>query len=443
MSLEEAKAYYDKVFELLQEHHKWFQQSLPLIASENVTSPAVREAMLTDLGHRYAEGVPGERVYAGCRYIDQIELLANELARKVFKAEFADSRPISGVNANLVVYTAFTKPGDVALAIRIPAGGHISMAPARVGGTAGAVRGLDVRYFPFDEDAMNIDPDETKKLIKSLSDESKPPKLAIFGGSVLLFPQPVKELADAFHDVGAMIMYDAAHVAGLIAGRKFQDPLREGADVVTMSTHKTLPGPQGGLVVSFERYKEPIQRAIFPSNTSNTHLHHIAGKAIALAEIMAFGEEYAERIVRNAKVLAQALYEKGLKVLGEKYGFTESHQVVIDVTDYGLGGDIEQKLEDANIIVNRNILPWDIRRGLHFQNPGGIRMGVQEVTRLMMGPSEMEYIAELITRVIVKGEEPERVRRDVIELRKQFTRVGYCFDDVKDAYAYLKVRGLI
>ena len=359
MSIEEARRYYEKVLDLLQAHHKWISESIPLIASENITSPAVREALTTDLGHRYAEGTPGERLYAGCRYVDQIELLANELAMKVFKSDFADSRPISGVNANLIVYTAFTQPGDIMLAMRIPSGGHISAAPKKVGGTAGAVRGLDVRYFPFDEEMMNIDVDETIKFVRTLEKEGKPPKLAMFGGSVFLFPHPVKELADVFHEVGAFVVYDAAHVAGLIAGGKFQDPLREGADVMTMSTHKTLPGPQGGLIVSYAKYKEPLLRAIFPGNLSNTHLHHIAGKAIALAEMMAFGEEYASQIVRNAKALAQALYERGFNVVGEKAGFTESHQVVIDVSNYGLGGDIERKLEGANIIVNRNLLPWD------------------------------------------------------------------------------------
>jgi len=441
LSIEEARGYYEKVLDLLEAHHKWFSESLSLIASENVTSPAVREALITDLGHRYAEGTPGERVYAGCRYIDQIELLTNELAMKVFRSEFADSRPISGVNANLIVYTAFTQPGDVMLAMRIPAGGHTSMGPKKIGGTAGAVRGLEVRYLPFDEEAMNIDVDETIKLVRSLEKEGNPPKLAMFGGSVFLFPHPVKELADVFHEAGALVTYDAAHVAGLIAAGKFQDPLREGADIMTMSTHKTLPGPQGGLIVSYARYKEPLLKAVFPGNTSNTHLHHIAGKAIALAEIMAFGEEYASQIIRNAKALAQALYERGFNVIGEKGGFTESHQVVIDVSNYGLGGDLERKLEDANIIVNRNLLPWDIRRGLHYQNPGGLRLGVQEVTRLMMGPSEMEYIAELMARVIIKGESPERVRQDVIEFRKQYRKIRYCFDSAEDAYRYIKLRG--
>ncbi|RLG59661.1 serine hydroxymethyltransferase, partial [Candidatus Geothermarchaeota archaeon] len=188
MNIRRARKYYDKVFDLLQKHHEWFRQTIPLIASENITSPAVREAMITDLGHRYAEGTPGERVYAGCRYIDEIELITNEIAQKIFKGEFADSRPISGVNANLIAYTAFTQPGDVLFALKIPDGGHISMAPLRVGGTAGAVRGLDVKYFPFDPEEMNIDVEKTKKMVNELAKMGKPPKMVMFGASVFLFP---------------------------------------------------------------------------------------------------------------------------------------------------------------------------------------------------------------------------------------------------------------
>ena len=443
---EEAKRYYDRVFQLIEEHHRWFQSCIPLIASENIPSPAVKEAIICDFGNRYAEGWPGERVYAGCKYIDEVEFICIELAKKLFKAEFADVRPISGVCANLIAYTAFTRPGDLLLARSIPCGGHISMGPLRgksgalIAGTAGAVHGLEVEYLPFDYEELTVDADETRKLVERLVKEGKSPKMVIHGGSVFPFPEPVKELADLFHEIGAIVAYDAAHVAGLIAGGKFQDPLREGADVMTMSTHKTLPGPQGGMIVSWEKYAEDIKRATFPSNVSNHHLHHVAGKAVVLAEMLKFGKEYAEQIIRNAKALGQALYERGFKVLAEHKGFTESHTLIVDITDYGDGATIEKQLEKANIILNRNLLPWDIKMGRHFEAPGGIRIGTSEVTRLGMKESEMEEIAEFIKKVVIDKEKPEKIAKEVTEFRKNYQKIHYAFETMRDAYEYIRIR---
>lgn len=435
-----AKEAYEKVFQLLKQHHAWFTESLPLIPSENIPSPAVREAIISDFANRYAEGWPGERVYAGCTYIDQVELMCMELAKQLFKAEFADVRPVSGVCANLVVYTAFTNPNDRMMALAIPNGGHISSGRKDFSGTAGSVHGLRVEYFPFNKDEMNIDVDKTNQKISEMAKQNDAPKLGLFGGSVFLFPHPVKELAEAFHEVGAVVCYDGAHVAGLIAGGQFQDPLREGADMMTFSTHKTLPGPQGGAVLSWSKYAEQIKKATFPANTSNHHLHHLSGKAVAFAEMLQFGKEYAQQIVRNAKALAQALHELGLQVFAEKKDFTQSHQVVVDVTKYGLGGDMERQLEKANIILNRQLLPGDIQAGRHYTNPGGIRLGSQEVTRLGMREGHMAEVAGFIKRVVVDKDPPERIRKEVAEFRKEFQKVHYCFDNLLDAYAYVNLR---
>src|SRR6266699_736490 len=431
---------YQRVFELLQAHHEWFSGALPLIASENIPSPAVKEAILSDFGNRYAEGWTGERVYAGCRYIDQVEQICIDLAKELFRVDFADVRPISGVCANLVAYTTFTTPGDTMMALAIPAGGHISMGKKEFGGTAGAVRGLNVEYFPFDTEEMNIDIDATEKKIRKLAAEGKTPTLAMFGGSVLPFPHPIKELASILQEHGAKCCFDAAHVAGLVAGGQFQDPMHEGVDAMTCSTHKTLPGPQGGLILSHPENAEKIKKATFPGNVSNHHLHHLAGKAIMFAEMLAYGKEYASQIVKNSKALAQALHELGFKVLGEKKGFTKSHLLVADITKYGDGKTIEKKLEDANIILNRNLLPYDIKAGRHFEAPGGIRAGVSEVTRLGMKESEMEEIAELMARIVVKGEESRRVAKDVTEFRKDFQRVQFAFESSRDAYEYIHIR---
>ena len=436
----EPRQSYNQVFKLLEQHHEWFTNSLPLIASENIPSPAVREAVLSDFANRYAEGWTGERVYAGCKYIDQVEQVCIDLAKQLFRIDFADVRPISGVCANLVAYTTFTSPGDTMLALAIPAGGHISMGKKEFGGTAGAVRGLNVEYFPFDTEEMNIDVDATEKKIQKLAQEGKKPTLAMFGGSVLPFPHPVRELTTIFQQHDSKICFDAAHVAGLVAGGQFQDPLHEGADAMTASTHKTLPGPQGGVILSKSENGEKIKKSTFPGNVSNHHLHHLAGKAIMFAEMLAFGKEYASQIVKNSQALAQALHERGFQVLGEKKGFTKSHLLVADITKYGDGKTIEKKLEDANIILNRNLLPYDIKAGRHFEAPGGIRAGVSEVTRLGMKESDMVEIADLMTRVVVKGEDSRRVADDVAEFRKGFQRVQYAFESSKDAYAYIHIR---
>ncbi len=431
---------YNHVMDLLNQHHKWFRESIPLIASENIPSPAVREALMTDLGNRYAEGWPGERVYAGCRYIDKVEFKCIELMKKLFNAEFVDVRPISGVVANLAVYTAFTEPGDILLALSIPCGGHITSGKKELGGTAGAVKGLVVEYLPLDYKELNIDVDRAKNKIQGLVTKGRPPKFVMFGASVFPFPHPVKELVETIHSVGATVGYDAAHVAGLVAAGQFQDPLAEGADVVSLSTHKTFFGPQHGGILSWEKYADRLKKATFPGMVSNHHLHAVAGLAIACAEMLEFGRQYASHIIRNAKALAQALYERGFNVLAEHKGFTQSHVILIDITKLGDGGTIEETLEKANVIINRNLLPWDIKEGRHFMHPGGIRLGVSEITRLGMKESEMTDIAEFFKRVIMDKEPLDKVKADVAEFRRDFQKVHFCFENATEAYEYIKVR---
>ncbi|MCS7109980.1 MAG: serine hydroxymethyltransferase, partial [Candidatus Caldarchaeum sp.] len=307
-TLLEPEQEYRRILELLERHHAMMRRSIPLIASENVVSPAVREALVSDFMHRYAEGWPGERLYAGCKYIDEVELAAVDLGKAVFNAEFVDVRPISGVVANLVAYSAFARPGDMMVALTIPHGGHISHGKEKWGGTAGVVRGLDVERYEFDEENFEINVDGTAKRLKKIEQETgKRPRLFMLGASVFLFPHPVRQVRQLADEYGAFLVYDAAHVAGLIAGGRFQDPLRDGADCMTLSTHKTLAGPQHGMVVSWNKYAEKLKQVAFPGLLSNHHLHAVAGLAIALAEALAFYKEYAYKIIRNAKVLAEAL----------------------------------------------------------------------------------------------------------------------------------------
>ncbi len=426
----DPKKSYDKTLDLLQKHHEWTKKTINLIASENVPSPAVREALISDFGNRYAEGAPKKRLYAGCEYIDKVELLAMDLAKEVFGAAHANVQPVSGVLSNLATYTAFTDPGDTLMCLPITSGGHISMGKQKFGGTAGAVHGLNVEYLPFDEEAMNIDVDEAREKIAEVE-----PDLLLFGASVFLFPHPVKELSGIAKKHGSTVAYDAAHVAGLIGGGHFQDPLSEGAEVMDCSTHKTLPGPQHGMILmADEELKASINEAVFPGVVSNHHLHSVAGVAVALAENLEFGEEYGEQIIRNAKALGEALHERGLNVIASDRGYTSSHVILVDVTEHGLGGDFERKLERGNIILNRNLLPWDVREDRHYDNPGGIRLGVSEVTRLGMEEKDMGRIADFISRIVVEGEDPASVKGEVEEFASNYSELHYCFASETDAY---------
>lgn len=412
-----------KVKSLVKRHHAWMDQCLPMIASENLTSHAVREMMATDLSHRYAEGQPGERFYQGCSYIDEIENLAVKLAKKLFNAGYVNIQPTSGVVANLATYSALAKCGDTMMSLHVPHGGHISHSKI----SAAGIMGLDVKNFAFNPEEMNIDVEESRKLIL----EEKP-RFLYFGGSVFLFPHPVEELRSAADEVGAKIGYDAAHVLGLIAGGQFQRPLKEGADIMASSRHKTFPGPQGGIIFTDDKeLKKRIDDAVFPGLVSNHHLHHLAGLAVALAEMLEFGEAYAKQTISNAKALGEALYERGLDVLCEKKGFTASHQVLVNVTKNGKGTRVATDLEKNNIILNKNLLPWDkLDKSI---DPSGIRIGTQELTRLGMKEKEMVEIAEFIKTVVTDNRD---VKEDVIDFRKDFSTLEYCFDYAQKAYKY-------
>ena len=392
-----------------------------MIASENVISPMVRQACDSDLHGRYAEGLPGKRYYQGCDDFDTIESIGIDLAKKVFSAPFVNIQPTSGTVSNIAALKALVRPGDRITAVSTADGGHISHAQM---GAVG-LRGLDLNTYPWDADRMEPDIDAAAAMIRDVK-----PKLALFGASVFLFPTPLQELADAAHEVGATVMYDGAHVLGLIAGGVFQDPLREGADVMTGSSHKTFPGPQGGFLISSsedDKFQKKLNNAVFPGTNSSYHLHHVAGKVVALAEFEEFGTKYAQDIVANAKVLASSLAAEGFDVLAEERGFTASHQVLTrhGGIDSGAGRKAASILEDAGIITNMNMLPGDTKA----MSPSGLRLGVQELTRHGMGVNEMEEVAECFRRVLIDGEEPEKVKDRVNSIRSNFQDVKYCFRD--------------
>ncbi|OPY27743.1 MAG: Serine hydroxymethyltransferase [Methanocella sp. PtaU1.Bin125] len=280
---------------------------------------------------------------------------------------------------------------------------------------------------------MVIDVDGAAKLIREVR-----PKVVQFGLSVFLFPAPIKELKDVAAEVNAPIWYDGAHVLGLIAGGKFQDPLHEGANVLTASTHKTFPGPNHGIVLGHnlnEDLSKKLNSAVFPGVTSSHHLHAMAALAVTMAEWEIFGEKYAAQVCKNAKALGQALHELGIEVLCAHKGFTESHTIAVNVAPYGGGAEAANLLERANMIANKNMLPGD----KSSVKPSGIRLGAQEMTRVGMRESEMKEVAALIHRVVVKKESPEAVRKDVIALKRNFTKVRYCLHEGEEGYAYHKL----
>jgi glycine hydroxymethyltransferase len=404
------------IIDVVIRHNVWRrQETINLIASENVMSPLAELLYLNDLSGRYAEGTVGQRYYQGTKFVDVLEDVLSRRFAKVLGASFVDVRPISGTIANLATYFALVPEGGVVASLPVKYGGHISH------NTVGGLKALRLKAvdLPWDVENFNVDVDAARKVI-----EEKKPNLIILGASLYLFPHPVGKIAEIAKTVGAYVLHDSAHVFGLIVGGVFPNPLKEGAHVTTASTHKTFPGPQGGLIATVlgDEVNTQIQKAVFPTFTSNYHLHRYAATYVTLVEMETFGREYATKVVENAKALAEALSAEGITPVAERQGFTKTHQVAVDVSKFGGGDKVAALLEEANIIVNKNALPWD----KSVLRPSGIRMGVQEMTRFGMGRDEMQEIARFIARVL-RGEDPATVKREVTKFRKAFLEIKYGF----------------
>ena len=418
----DARTQADSILDAVDKSGRLYRDSIPMIASENIISPLVAKAVNSDLHGRYAEGLPGKRYYQGCDDFDTIENIGIESAKRVFNCRFANIQSISGTVSNMAALKALAKPGDTITAVSTADGGHISH--ARMG--AVGVRGLNVVTYPWDEERMEPDIDAACEIIRQTK-----PEIALFGQSVFLFPTPLQEIADVAHEVGAKVMYDGAHVLGLIAGGQFQDPLREGADVMTGSSHKTFPGSQGGFMLSNsddEKFQRKLNNSIFPGTCSSYHLHHVAGKAVALAEFEAFGVDYARDIIANAKALGAALAAEGFDVIAEDRGYTASHQILTrhGGIDSGAGFRAAVILEDAGIITNMNMLPGDTKA---MTGPSGLRLGVPELTRVGMGTDEMQDVAGFFARALIAAEDSASVKIDVADFKSNFQTVKYCFEE--------------
>jgi len=396
------------------------KRCLNLLAPEALTSPTVRALLSAEVGTRAAEGHigPVNRWFAGTQHIDEIEALCMELLKKAFRSRYADHRLVASMIGNMAVYTALTEPGDVIMSIAQPFGGHSSN---RVDGPAG-VRGLKIVDIPFDPTELVVDLDLFRKVAPLVR-----PRLVALGASMTLFPFPLQAISDIVADWGGRVFFDGAHQLGLIAGGQFQDPLREGAVVMTGSAGKTFSGPQSGIIVWDDQHLTvPLTSAIFPALAATHQVNRVAALAVSAAEMITFGQVYMTQIVRNAQALGAALAQRGIPVLGAHKGYTTTHQVIADVRAFGGGLDVAQRLAQANIITNKNLIPAD--KPEDWDHPSGLRIGTTEVTRLGMKEKEMETIADFMARVLVEKAAPVVVVNDVLAFREPYQTVYYCFD---------------
>src|SRR3954447_18857897 len=396
------------------------RECINLLAPEALVSPTVQRLLSSEVGQRAAEGHigPVNRWFAGTRHIDEIEALCVELLKRLFHANYAEHRLVASMIGNMAVYAALTQPGDTVMTIPQPVGGHSSN---RHDGPAG-IRGLDIVDVPFDAKELEVDLEQFARTARNVR-----PKLVALGASMTLFPLPVTEIATITHEWGGKVFFDGAHQLGLIAGGQFQDPLREGADVLTGSAGKTFSGPQSGVMVwNDPELTKPLLDAVFPALAATHQVNRVAALAAAAAELLAFGQDYMHAVVDNAQTLAGALHSRGVPVLGDHKGYTTTHQVIADVRGFGGGLEVAHRLAEANLITNKNLLPNDAPED--WDRPSGLRIGTTEVTRLGMGDVEMQAIADMIAGVLVEGRDPQHVRGEALELRAGFQTVHYCFN---------------
>lgn len=407
MFFDELKKYDEEVFSSCERELNRQRHNIELIASENIVSDAVLLAAGTPLTNKYAEGYPQKRYYGGCVYVDEVENIARERAKKLFGAEHANVQPHCGANANLAVFFALLNPGDTVLSMSLAHGGHLSHgSPVNISG-----KYFNIVPYGVSDDTQTIDYDEVRRLAL----ENKP-KLILAGASA--YPRIIdfkrfREIAD---EVGAYFMVDMAHIAGLVAAGVHPNPC-EYADVVTTTTHKTLRGPRGGMILCREQFAKQIDKAIFPGIQGGPLMHVIAAKAVAFGEALTDEfKEYQKKVVRNAKVLSEALIAEGFNLVS---GGTDNHLMLLDLQNFGVTGkELEHRLDEVHITLNKNAVPNDP------QSPfitSGVRIGTPAVTTRGFGEEEMRIIAKLIKKVTVDFEATkDEVTKEVIALCEKY-----------------------
>jgi len=407
MDYEHIRAEDPEIFDAMALERERQQNHLELIASENFTSQAVMEAVGSHLTNKYAEGYPGRRFYGGCEYVDLVETLAIERAKALFGAEHANVQPHSGSQANVAVYLALLKPGDSILGMNLSHGGHLTHgSPASITG-----KYFDSHFYGVDKDTETIDYDDVLRIAKECR-----PKMIISGASAyprLIDFQRMRAICD---EVGAYMMVDIAHIGGLVAAGVHPSPIPY-ADVVTSTTHKTLRGPRGAIILSKKELGKKIDSAIFPGSQGGPLMHVIAGKAVCLKEAMQPEfTEYQKQIVKNAAVLADTLKAGGVRLVS---GGTDNHLMLADVTAKGRNGaEMQTLLDKANITSNKNTIPFDT---LPPTQASGVRFGTPAVTTRGMKEAEMKEIGGMIVRIMDEGESAaQSVKEQVVTLCGKF-----------------------
>ena len=383
------------------------KDGLELIASENIASPAVIAAMGSVLTNKYAEGLPGKRYYGGCEYVDELEQLCIDRAKALFGAEFANVQPHSGAQANMAVELAILQPGDTLMGMSLANGGHLTHgSPANISGKYYNAVSYDVNH-----ETGLIDYDEIRDMAKKHQ-----PKLIIAGASA--YPRAIdfKTFADIAHEVGAVFMVDMAHIAGLVAGGQHMSPIPY-ADIVTTTTHKTLRGPRGGLILAKEEFAKKLNSAVFPGTQGGPLEHIIAAKAVCFKEAMDDSfKTYAKNIVDNAQVMAKALLEEGFDLVT---GGTDNHLMLADLRPMNITGiELQQRCDLNHITLNKNAIPGDPQKP---SITSGVRIGTPAVTTRGLGAEEMKAIAHCIGETARDFEgTTEKVKATVAEICRQF-----------------------
>ena len=381
-----VEKYDSEVGQAMDKELKRQQRNLELIASENIVSPAVMAAMGSILTNKYAEGYPGKRYYGGCEFVDIVEDIARKRACELFGAEHANVQPHSGAQANMDVYFAFLKPGDTVMGMNLSEGGHL---------THGSPVNMSGSYYNFveygvDAETHRIDYDKLQAQAKEVK-----PKMIVAGASAYARIIDFKRLREIADEVGAMLMVDMAHIAGLVAAGVHPNPV-EWADIVTTTTHKTLRGPRGGLILCKEEYAKAIDKAIFPGIQGGPLMHVIAGKAVCLGEALKPEfKEYGKKVVENAQALANGLTKRGVKLVS---GGTDNHLMLIDLSGTELTGkELERRLDEVYITANKNTVPNEQRSPFVTS---GVRLGTPAVTTRGLTVEDMDQVAECISLAI-------------------------------------------
>jgi glycine hydroxymethyltransferase len=394
----------------LGEHARQFDdEGIVLYAGTNVMSAAAQRVCAPLVGGRPSMGWPGEKYQQGLDKLDTLEVLAPTLVGRLVGARFAEVRSQSATFANLAVYTAVTAPGDTIAVLPARAGGHTSHHAVGAPG----VRGLRVVDLPYDAGAYDVDLAALPAFL-----ERERPRLVVIGASLLLFPHRVAAIREITEAAGAVLMYDASHMAGLVAAGRFQRPLPEGAQLLTFSTYKSFGGPPGGVIATNDPgLAERVSTAVFPGLTANYDAGRLAPLAVTAAEILEDGGAYADRCIAGARALAAALHEEGFAVAGADRGFTESHHVAVDAGLLGGGQAAAARLAKAGIYLSSIGLPWQCD-----DDPArdrGLRLGTQEITRRGFGPDELRQTAAWMADVLLRDADPDPIREAAAELRRR------------------------